>query len=108
LEFRRVLFRSFDGSHFVSVIVRNSCGGQNGSVASATSCAICLSRGTASLLTDTTGSSSGRTNDTRNCGIIRTNAWWFKMVASDTGPVTVSTEGRSYDTILGIFRGPIN
>jgi len=95
-----------DGSHTINFIARNSCGfdGQNGGV---TTCGICLSLGTPTVLTGTTGSGFGPQLAT-SCGDLSSNTRWYKLVATNgTGAVTLSTEGSSMRTLVGVYKGSL-
>src|SRR5262249_44755019 len=94
----------------IAVNVLNACGGGNGSGSISTTCGICLSRGTPSLLSGITGSGTVPNLPSSNCGITNSStAKWFKLVVTnDTGLVTLSTEGSaSSNTTLTVFTGPI-
>jgi len=72
-----------------------------------TICAICLSRGTPSLLNGVNGSATGPTLTTP-CGVLSSSARWYKMLATNgTGPVTISTEGSSIATHLTVYTGSL-
>lgn len=104
--FEAVFSPTNDETHSVSLIVRNACGFKGSASPPVVPCGMCLSRGTPSLLTGNTGSGGGPTWDTGDCGTLSANSQWYKMVASDTGLVTVSTEGSSNNTMLAVYSWP--
>jgi len=71
-------------------------------------CVICLNRGSPVLMTGPDDPGSGSLTSAE-CGPLGPNTRWFKMKATDTGFVTISTEGSSINNpLLAIYRGPIN
>jgi len=68
----------------------------------------CLSLGVPFVMNGTAGSGPGPTL-TSPCATFGPNAKWFHMVANTTVPATavISTEGSTYDTIIGVYTGPI-
>lgn len=98
-----------EGNHNVSLIARNGCGSDGEPYTPPATCAICLSRGTPTLLVGTSGSGSGITN-TSGCGNLTTNARWFKLVVTnyaDTGWLTLSTERMTNNGTLAVYTGSI-
>lgn len=95
----------------VTNFVSDSCGQGGGSGSGGSTCSICLSRGTPSLLTGTTG--SGKLAPIISvpppCGTVSSNAQWYQMIPTNgTGFITVSTQGSSNATLLAVFDGPLN
>ncbi len=98
-----------EGNHNVSLIANNDCGFDGEPYTPPATCAICLSRGTPTLLVGTSGSGSGITN-TSGCGNLTTNARWFKLVVTnyaDTGWLTLSTERMTNNGTLAVYTGSI-
>ena len=90
----------------VNLTVSNPCGTSGGNSSGVSPCGMCLSRGTPFLQTSAAGGGTGLTAfPTLDCGSIGPNAYWYRMIADATGLVTVSTEGSSAPTVLGIFGG---
>jgi len=71
----------------------------------APNCSFCLSHGTPSALAGTTGSGSSLTA-TGTCAPLGANTRWYRMIASETGPITVSGEGSSNVNQIAICAGP--
>ncbi len=85
----------------VNMMVSNPCGSTGGNSPSVPTCGFCLSPDLPSLLTGTTGAGNGPPKST-DCGSLSGSALWYRMIASATGVVTVSTEGSSVKTLLAI------
>lgn len=70
--------------------------------------AICLSVGSPSTFSGTVGSGTNFSFSS-SCGSFSPGSRWFRMSTLDkAGIASVSTEGSSYDTVLGIYRGSIS
>lgn len=71
--------------------------------------AICLSFGVPSTLSGTTGSGTNVAFSS-SCGNFSAGSRWFRMgvLTNTVGIATVSTEGSSYNTVLGVYRGSIS
>ncbi len=66
----------------------------------------------ASLLSGSTASLSGstlnatrETNEPAHAGSPATRSVWFRWVAAGSGPVTLSTAGSAFDTVLAVYTG---
>ena len=86
--------------------VGGQCGSSGGPSQGVPTCGICLSRGAPFVQGGAAGGDGGGfTTDTLDCGTVSTNALWYRMIASDTGMITVSTEGSETETLLGVYTG---
>jgi hypothetical protein len=89
---------------FAHVEVSGCNGGDNGNGSATFPCAFCLSRGTPNLFSGTTGSGSSLTAS-GTCLPLSANTRWYRMLAYDTGLITVSAEGSSNVNQIAVCAG---
>lgn len=92
----------------VRMTVTNLCGFDGQPSGPVTTCSICLSRGSPSLLSAATtyATGNGLTVSTTNCGSVSANARWYPLVVTNGGGmITVSTEGSPTDTLIAVYTG---
>ena len=52
-----------------------------------------------------TNLASSETGEPAHAGSVATHSVWFRWTATGTGPVTVSTAGSAFDTVLAVYTG---
>jgi hypothetical protein len=80
------------------------CGSPTSGGTSGSTCGFCLSLGQPELLSGGTGAGLGPLL-TNACGILSANAHWFRTIVSNTGPMTISTEGSSHVNQIAVYSG---